>query len=219
MQCGGMAYGIREHGHRFHGHRRRVVRAGPCVRRHVLSEQNRRPERHDREPPDGQRSRGVKMLEWLTHTSYAEWVNMWGWPLALTIHAFGTATVVGLMFIIGLRLFGLFRTIPYSALTKLIPLIWIAVACQILSGLTLWMTKPAQYLADGMFEVKIAILVVAIIVMRQFHKTLRQEANAWEAKGTVSPRGLKLVSAACVLWAAVTIGGRLTAYLGSLYLG
>ena len=48
---------------------------------------------------------------------------------------------------------------------------------------------------------------------------MRQEAAAWEAKGAVSPRGLKLVSASCLLWAAVTIGGRLTAYLGSLYLG
>jgi hypothetical protein len=162
----------------------------------------------------------VHVLEWLAHTPYAEWVNQsWGWAFALTIHAFGTATVVGLMFIIGLRLFGLFPTIPYSAFNKLIPLIWIAVACQILSGLTLWMTKPAQYLADGMFEVKIAILVVAIIVMWRFHKTMRQEATGWEAKGAVSPRGLKLVSAACLLWAAVTIGGRLTAYLGSLYLG
>jgi hypothetical protein len=162
----------------------------------------------------------MQVLDWLAHTQYAEWVNQsWGWPFALTIHAFGTATVVGLMFIIGLRLLGLFQTIPYSALNKLIPLIWIAVACQILSGITLWMTKPAQYLADGMFEVKITFLLIAIVVMWHFHKTIRQEAAGWEAKATVSSRGLKLVTASCLLWAAVTIGGRLTAYLGSLYLG
>jgi hypothetical protein len=162
----------------------------------------------------------VHVLDWLAHTPYAEWVNQsWGWPFALTVHAFGTATVVGLMFIIGLRLLGLFQTIPYSALTKLIPLIWIAVACQILSGITLWMTKPAQYLADGMFEVKVTILLIAIVVMWYFHKTLKQEAAGWEAKGAVSSRGLRLVAASCLLWAAVTIGGRLTAYLGSLYLG
>ena len=78
------------------------------------------------------------MLEWLAHTPYAEWVNVsWGWALALTIHAFGTATVIGLMFIIGLRLLGLFRTIPYTSLNKLLPLVWIAIACQIVSGFTL----------------------------------------------------------------------------------
>jgi hypothetical protein len=158
------------------------------------------------------------VLEWLAHTRYAEWVDQsWGWPVALTIHAFGTATVVGLIFIIGLRLAGLFRTIPYTALNRLMLLVWIAVACQVASGVTLWMTKPAQYLADGMFEVKFILVVIASVVMWYFHSTMRREAAAWEAKGAVSSRGLKLGAAACVLWAAVTIGGRLTAYLGSLY--
>ena|SRR2546429_2962560 len=158
------------------------------------------------------------MLEWLAHTRYAEWVDQsWGWPVALTVHAFGTATVIGLTFIIGLRLLGSFQAIPYSALNKLIPLVWIAVVCQVASGLTLWMTKPAQYLADGMFEVKFVLLVIAIVVTVYFHNTMRREAVAWEGKGRVSPRGFKLGVAACVLWAAVTIGGRLTAYLGSLY--
>ena len=105
------------------------------------------------------------MLEWLTHTPYAEWVNQsWGWPLALTVHAFGTATVVGVMFIIGLRLVGLFGPILYAAMNKLMPFVWVAVAFQIMSGVTLWMTKPAQYLADGMFEVKLILLLIAIVV-------------------------------------------------------
>ena len=160
------------------------------------------------------------MLNWLETTSYAEWVNQssWGWALALTIHAFGTATVVGLTFIIGLRLFGLFGTIPYTSMNKLVPFIWFAAACQILSGITLWITKPAQYLADGMFEVKFILLLIALIVTRIFQVTMQREAAGWEAKGAVSPRGRKLVAATCLLWAAVTIGGRLTAYLGSLYL-
>ena len=158
------------------------------------------------------------MLEWLAHTPYAEWVNQsWGWPLALTVHAFGTATVVGVMFIIGLRLVGLFGPIPYAALNKLMPFVWVAVACQVASGITLWMTKPAQYLADGMFEVKFILLLIAIVVTWQFHRCMVREAAAWQAKGRAFPRGRNLAIAACLLWAAVTIGGRLTAYLGSLY--
>jgi hypothetical protein len=162
----------------------------------------------------------VAVLNWLENTSYAEWVNQssWGWPLALTIHAFGTATVVGLTLIIGLRLFGLFGTIPYTSMNKLIPFLWFAAACQIISGVTLWITKPAQYLADGMFEVKFTLVIIALIVTRYFQMTMKREAASWEAKGAVSSRGRKLVSATCLLWAAVTIGGRLTAYLGSLYL-
>lgn len=158
------------------------------------------------------------MLEWLVHTSYAQWVQKsWGWPLALTFHAFGTATVVGLMAIVGLRLFGLFRTIPYSSLSRLIPFIWTAVVVQVLSGLTLLTTKPLQYLADGMFEVKMAFLLASIIVTAMFHRIIKKDAGKWEEAGAASPRALKFVAATCLLWAAVTIGGRLTAYLGSLY--
>ena len=125
------------------------------------------------------------MLEWLAHTQYAEWVNQsWGWPLALTIHAFGTATVVGLMSIIGLRLLGLFQTIPYSSMNKLLPIVWIAVACQIISGFTLWMTKPAQYLADGMFEVKFSLVIVAIVVVdwTRFARVFRAEFDSQTAR-------------------------------------
>ena len=58
------------------------------------------------------------MFEWLEATALATWVKeSWGWPLALTIHAFGSATMVGFSFIMALRLMGLYRTIPPSSST------------------------------------------------------------------------------------------------------
>ena len=147
------------------------------------------------------------------------WVDeSWGWPLALTVHAIGMAVVVGLMFIIGLRLLGAFPTIPYTSLGKLIPLIWIAVVFQAISGFTLWVTKPAQYLGDVMFDTKFALVFIASAAMLYFHVTYKREVAAWQAAGTVTSKGVKIAAATCLLWAAVTIGGRLTAYLGSLYL-
>ncbi len=161
---------------------------------------------------------GTNVLDWLATTAYATWVSeASGWPIALTIHAFGTATVVGLTVIIALRLLGLFRTIPYTAIYKLIPLVWIGVVVQVLSGLTLWLTKPAQYLADGMFEMKLVFLLIAVVATWYFQKTMKREIADWEGAGRVTSRGVKFGAATCVLWAAVTIGGRLTAYLGSLY--
>jgi hypothetical protein len=159
------------------------------------------------------------VLDWLATSAFAMWVNQsWGWPLALTVHAFGTAIVLGFMFIIGLRLLGLFPTIPYTSLIKLVPYVWVSVLFQAISGFTLWMTKPASYLADGMFEVKFTLVIVACVVMVYFHRTLKREAVGWDAAGAVSSRGVRFVAVSCILWAAVVIGGRLTAYLGSLYL-
>jgi hypothetical protein len=98
------------------------------------------------------------VLEWLANSSYANWVNQSaGWPIALTIHAFGTAVVVGFMAIIGLRLVGLLRGIPYSSLNSLFPYVWVALGFQVLSGFTLWMPKGSRYFHDGMFDVKFTL--------------------------------------------------------------
>ena len=157
-------------------------------------------------------------FDWLAQTPYVQWVQeSWGWPVALTLHAFGTATIVGLMAIISLRMLGLFRTIPYSAVQWLIPFIWVALVVQVASGLTLWMTKPVQYLSDGMFEVKMMFLLASIIVTVIFQRIVRSEVANWDAGRKATPRGARFAVATGLLWAAVLVGGRLTAYLGSLY--
>ncbi|HEY7298936.1 MAG TPA: hypothetical protein VH684_13600 [Xanthobacteraceae bacterium] len=69
-----------------------------------------------------------------------------------------------------------------------------------------------------MFEVKVTLVIGSAIVLAIFQSTMTKEAAKWDVAGAVSPRGLKIALASAVLWAGVTIGGRLTAYLGSLYL-
>jgi hypothetical protein len=158
-------------------------------------------------------------LEWLDDTDYAEWVreSLWGWPTALSVHAFGNGAVIGLTFIITLRLLGFFRTIPYTSLPYLFPIIWIAVVCQVFSGFTLWMTKPAKYVGAGMFDVKFSFVIIGVILTIIFNNIIRKEAASWEAKKAVSRRALVLAGLCSLTWAGVLTTGRLTAYLGTLY--
>lgn len=158
------------------------------------------------------------MLDWLANTDYATWVRQsWGWALALTFHAFGNAIVVGLIFIIALRMLGFFRAIPYTSLNRLLPVIWIALIVQVVSGTTLWMSKPAKYLADGMFQWKFTFVVLATVTTIFFHQMLRRETPVWQSNGTVTIAGKRFVAVTALLWAAVLVAGRLTAYLGQLY--
>jgi hypothetical protein len=158
------------------------------------------------------------VLDWIANTDYATWVRQsWGWALALTFHAFGTAIIVGLIFIITLRLLGFFRSIPYTSLNRLLPVIWIGFVVQVLSGATLWASKPARYLADGLFQWKFTFVVFAAVVTVFFHQLLRREAPNWQSAGAVSVRGTRFVLLTALLWAAVLVAGRLTAYLGQLY--
>jgi len=161
------------------------------------------------------------VLQWLEATQYADVIRneLWGWPLVLTIHVFGTATVVGFFFIIGLRLLGFFRMVPYASLSRLIPVVWVAVALQLISGFTLWITKPTQYVADLAFMLKMLLVLGGAVLTLRIGRIIRQEAPAWDSVGEASARGRSAASATLLVWCGVLVLGRLTAYLGPLYSG
>ncbi len=158
------------------------------------------------------------MFLWLENTALAIWVKeSWGWPLALTIHAFGSALMVGFSFIMALRLIGLFRTIPASSMQKLIPYIWVCLGLQFGSGVLLWLTKPGRYLSDGLFDIKMLFVILGFFMTMQFQKTIKAEAGGWDSTGVISKRGLQFVALTAFAWGGVLVMGRLTAYLGQLY--
>jgi len=161
------------------------------------------------------------VLASLESSQFSAWVRgeLWGWPLALTLHAFGTALVIGFIFIICLRLLGLFETIPYTSLKRLFPVVWAALAVQLLSGFALWMTKPTRYVADAAFLLKFLFVIIGIILTLYLSGIIKREAASWDAAGAVSSRGTKFVVPSLLIWCVVLVAGRLTAYLGSLYTG
>ena len=145
--------------------------------------------------------------------------ELWGWPLALTLHELGTALVLGFIFIICLRLLGIFETIPYTSLKRLFPVIWAAVVLQFLTGFVLWMTKPTRYAADTAFLLKLLFVVIGIVLTSYLYGFIKREAASWEASGAVSSGGIRFVAPSLLAWCVVLVAGRLTAYLGSLYTG
>lgn len=158
----------------------------------------------------------------LENSAFSEWArgeSLFGWPLALTVHAFGTAMVIGLVFIIGLRVLGLFRTIPLTSLRELFPVVWTGAVLQIASGFTLWMTKPSKYLSDWAFIIKFSLVISGLVVTFAWFRMLGRESREWQAKGAVPRRATVMVAVTMAWWAAVLVAGRLTAYLGSLYAG
>jgi hypothetical protein len=161
------------------------------------------------------------VLAGLENSEFSTWIRgeLWGWPLVLTIHEFGTALVMGFIFIICLRLLGLFETIPYTSLKRLFPVIWAALVLQFLTGFALWMAKPTRYVADVAFLLKFLFVIVGIVLTSYLYGLIKREATSWDAAGTVSSNGVKFVAPSLLVWCVVLIAGRLTAYLGSLYGG
>ena len=80
------------------------------------------------------------------------------WLLLFTIAA--QFAMPWLMWIIALRLWGFFRSVPYTSLRKLFPYFWIGFAVQVYSGVTLWMAKPPKYVKDWVFDTKFTLVVL-----------------------------------------------------------
>ena len=158
------------------------------------------------------------MLAGLENSQFSGWIRseLWGWPLALTLHEFGTALVMGFIFIICLRLLGLFETIPYASLQRLFPVIWVALALQLLTGFALWMTKPTRYVTDVAFLLKFLFVIVGTVLTFYLSGLIKREAASWDSAGAVSSHGVKFVAPSLVVWCVALVAGRLTAYLGSL---
>ena len=155
------------------------------------------------------------MLEMLESTSYAQWilVSAVGWPLMLSIHAVGLAIIVGLVFSLNLRLLGLYRTVPYTALHGLMGIAWIGVALNVFTGLSIFMTQASSYVTNVPFIIKITFIVLGCANLWYTRKVLKREAAGWDAAGSAPSVALALGGTALLFWVMAVVTGRLIAYL------
>jgi len=155
-------------------------------------------------------------LSWLEQTAYSEWIvsGLTGWPLVLSLHAVGTSIIVGISFVLNLRLLGLFKPIPITALHGLLSIGWIGIALNVYSGLSLFMAQATFYVTESpAFLVKITFVILAIANLHYTQKVLQREAADWDAAGAVPRLGMILAGGSLAFLTMAVLAGRLIAYL------
>jgi len=155
-------------------------------------------------------------LIWLESTAYSEWIvsGLTGWPLVLSMHAVGTSIIVGISFVLNLRLLGLFKPIPITALRSLLSIGWIGVALNVFSGLSLFMAQATFYVTESpAFLVKITFVILAITNLHYTQKVLKRDAADWDAAGAVPKLGMILAGGSLAFLTMAVLAGRLIAYL------
>ena len=154
-------------------------------------------------------------LNWLESNAYAQWIltSATGWPLMLSIHAFGLAIILGVTFALNLRLLGFFRTMPFTSLHGLMGIAWIGIVLNIFSGLSVFLTRPAGYLGSTPFVLKMLFIIAGIVILVITRKTLARDAVSWDAAGAAPAIATKLVVGSLAFWILAVIAGRLIAYV------
>lgn len=153
-------------------------------------------------------------LIWLEGTGFAEWIRMSyiGYPMMIASHAFGMAVMVGLSFVLDLRLLGRFEAIPYHTLHRFLGIAWIGFGLNFLSGAALFSAQATNYIVDATFLIKLGLVLIGAITVAMLQPAIR-DSKAWRTAADV-PIGLRVIAVVSLAsWLFATITGRLIAYL------
>jgi hypothetical protein len=152
----------------------------------------------------------------LEHTDLSLWVrgtSMLAFPLILTVHTIGMGFLAGTGAAIDLRILGVAKRVPLPALAKFYPILWIAFAANLISGLLLLMGYPYKAFTNPVFYVKLSFIALAIVLMvkirRQvllvFYEPAPPGSSLWRRA-----RQLAFLSLFC--WVGAITAGRFLAY-------
>ena len=141
----------------------------------------------------------------------------WGWPIIESLHFVGLSLLIGTVGLFDLRMMGLARGIPMSALHKLVPWGVAGYGLNVVTGLMFVTSVPDQYLFNPAFQTKLTLMGIAGLNILFFYrfvflpvKATDPDANAPHAAGVVAA-----ISLSC--WIGIIICGRLITYFRPPY--
>jgi len=154
----------------------------------------------------------------LLETSQAAvWVktSTWAYPLLETAHVIGLGLLFGSIFVMDLRLLGVGRKLPLSALARhLLPWVWTGFAINVASGTLLFMSDATEFAGNTAFRIKIALIIVAGINAAVFHvRAYRYAVEVDPAQHEIPAASIVAAIVSTCLWVAVITAGRMIAYV------
>lgn len=155
------------------------------------------------------------MLEAIENSAYATWVrespSIFAYTSILSLHAIGLAIIVGINYLIALRLLGFVPTLPLQPLRKLFPWMYVGFTINLFSGASLLAANLTNDLNNWLFVMKLVFIALAMINLEL------TRIHVFDRPGTVGADGLPkhartFAVLAFVLWGLAMIAGRFTAY-------
>jgi uncharacterized membrane protein len=128
-----------------------------------------------------------------------------------TVHFFGYTAVFATVLAVSLRIFGVWKGMPFSAVHRLIPLGVFGVIANVFTGMLMLMADTSRYVNEAAFWPKMFFLPIGAIAVLYFSLS----DKLWATKaGDSAPMEAKWVAALVLFsWTIVIMGGRLLPYL------
>jgi uncharacterized membrane protein len=129
-----------------------------------------------------------------------------------TVHFFGYCFIFSSVLAVGLRVLGFWKSVPFSAVHRLLLLGFLGVLMNVFTGMLMLLADTYRYVVnDYTFAPKIAFIPIGATAVLYFSVSDR----LWKVKaGEDAPIAAKWVAAVVLLaWAGVIVCGRLLPYL------
>jgi len=140
--------------------------------------------------------------------------SLWVYPIVNLLHIFGIAALFGSAAIIDLRLLGLWRRAPMTAITDAaVPVTTAGFILAVLTGVPLLATKSTEYIGNPYLPIKFAAIGLGVL-----NVVLLNLSPAWKARGTrdLQPRDRRILAIfggiSLAAWITAISAGRLIAY-------
>lgn len=148
----------------------------------------------------------MDLLIWIEESALGIYVreDLWGFAIALSLHAVGMAMVLGVVVVTNLRVQGYVKEIPVLSYSGLFTAAWLGFAINLASGIMLYVSHATDYTFQVVFMLKLGLLLFGGILMKVMMNQIRANADAIK---------VKLISGICLAsWVGAVITGRLMAY-------
>jgi hypothetical protein len=139
----------------------------------------------------------------------------WVWPTLQTLHFMGLTLLMGVVFLVDLRVLGAAKSLSFASLHRLLPWGMLGFGLNLLTGMCYFIAAPYQYTSNVTFYWKIALIMIAGVNALYF--TLFDEA--WSiGPGESAPLRSKVMAVSAVaLWIGVMFCGLMLPFLGNAF--
>lgn len=139
----------------------------------------------------------------------------WVWPTLQTLHFMGLTLLLGVIFLVDLRVLGAMKGLSFSTVHRLLPWGVLGFALNVFTGMCYWVAASYQYTLNPVFYLKILFIMIAGVNAIYF--TVFEEPWRLRAGEDAPIRGKVIAASAVFLWVAVIFCGLMLPFLGNAF--
>lgn len=154
------------------------------------------------------------LISALQESALANWAatTSWVYPWINSLHATGMGFLVGIVFVISLRVLGV-GSYPIAPLKKFLLVARIAFVVNLISGFILFSIDAERFFTSPTFRVKFLCLALGVIAGLALAKSMFPRDAELAASFSPPPQAKVYAVLAIVFWSGAILAGRMTAYL------